>query len=171
VLTGGRFVAGFGSIVVLAALGAAAEPALGTPDSALTRLFTPISAPRGRYVVYRSERPVADIARGLRALDLTPAPGAWEPNRPEGHDAFGQEGSYDRSRLARLFRGQRVTLIRGSLVKDDRRVAYTLISPFPDASLRHIEPGTMIIEFNVPPLAHEGTEVSGHSGHQATSSR
>jgi hypothetical protein len=135
-----------GSVVV-------AEPFLGTPDSALTRLFTPLSAPPGRYVVYRSARAIADIARDLKALDPRPAPGAWAAARPEAHDAFGQEGSYDRSRLARLFRGQRVTLVRGSLVKGGTRVAYTLISPYPDASLSSIASGTMVIEFNVPPLS------------------
>jgi hypothetical protein len=140
----------FGAIVLGAALVSANEPALGTPDAALTRLFTPVGAPPGRYVVYRSDRLIADLARDLKARDPSPAPGAWEPTRPEAHDAFGQEGAYDRSRLARLFRGQRVTLIRGSLRRGDDRVAYTLISPYPDASLRTIVNGTLIIEFNIP---------------------
>ena len=111
-----------------------------------------MSAPPGRYVVYRSDRPLADLVSELKALDPSPSPGAWVPNRPEAHDAFGQEGSYDRPRLARLFRGQRVTLVRGSVVRGGHRVAYTLISPFPDASLRRIETGTMVVEFTVPPL-------------------
>ncbi len=88
----------------------------------------------------------------LRALDPAPAPGAWEPTRPEAHVAFGQEGSYDRARLARLFNGTRVTVVRGSFVRDGRRLAYTLVSPFPDATLSRIAEGTMVIEFRVPPL-------------------
>jgi hypothetical protein len=139
-------------LILMMAHPGSAQPALGQADAELTRLFTPVSAPPGRYVVYRSERPIAELARELKALDPAPAPGAWEPSRPEAHDAFGQEGSYDRSRLARLFRGQRVTLIRGSLVREGHRTAYTLISPYPDATLSTIVGGTLVIEFNVPPL-------------------
>jgi hypothetical protein len=127
------------------------QPNLGVPDAALTRLFTPIAAPPGEYVVYRSDRPVAAIAAELKALDPEPAPGAWEPLRPEAHDAFGQEGPYDRSRLARLFRGRRVTLIRGSLAEGPLRVAYTLLSPYPAPSLDAIVPGTMVIRYEIRP--------------------
>ena len=120
------------------------------PDEALTRLFTPISAPAGRYVVYRSDRPIAEITSQLKALDQGPAPGAWEPIQPEAHDAFGQEGPYDRSRLARLFRGRRVTLVRGSVKEAGQRVAYTLVSPYPSPALDAIIEGTMVIRFLVP---------------------
>lgn len=127
------------------------QPVLGVPDPALTRLFTPIAAPAGEYVVYRSDRPVDAIAAELKALDPDPAPGAWQPLRPEAHDAFGQDGPYDRARLARLFRGTRVTLIRGSLTEGPRRVAYTLISPYPAPSLDTIVAGTMVIRYEIRP--------------------
>ena len=127
------------------------QPVLGVPDPALTRLFTPIAAPAGEYVVHRSDRPIDAIAAELKALDPDPAPGAWQPLRPEAHDAFGQEGPYDRSRLARLFRGQRVTLIRGSLKEGPLRVAYTLISPYPAPSLETIVTGTMVIRHEIRP--------------------
>ena len=39
---------------------------------------------------------------------------------------------------------------RGSLVRDSRRLAYTLISPYPDATLTRLEPGTLVIVFHVP---------------------
>jgi hypothetical protein len=102
--------------------------------------------------VYRSPSPIEPLAAGLRALDPAPAPGAWEPARPEANTAFGQEGLYDRARLARLFNGKRVTVVRGSLTREGGRVAYTLVSPYPDASLSTIVEGTMTIEFRVPPL-------------------
>jgi hypothetical protein len=139
-------------VLVAVALVVAGEspPALGAADRALTRLFTPAGAPPGRYVVYRSDRPIAAVAAELKGLDLDGAPGEWEPLRPEAHDAFGQEGPYDRSRLARLFRGRRVTLIRGSLKEDGQRVAYTLISPYPAPTLDDIIDGTMLIRFIVP---------------------
>ncbi len=129
-------------------------PSLGAPDQALTRLFTPMAAPAGQYVVYRSDRPIAALTAELKALDPDPAPGAWEALRPEAHDAFGQEGPYDRSKLARLFRGKRVTLVRGSLVEGDLRVGYTLISPFPSPRLDAIVEGTMVIRYEIrPPVA------------------
>ncbi len=124
---------------------AVALPDLGQPDPALTRLFTPLSTPPGTYVVYRSDRPVGEIAAALRALDPAPAPGAWQPTRPEAHEAFGQAGLYDRFRLAQLFGGRRLTVVRGSLHVDGRLRAYTLISPFPDPTLSRIEHGTMVI--------------------------
>lgn len=137
---------------LVASVAAAPSVPLGTPDPALTRLFTPGSAPPGTYVIYRSGEEIGTLAARLRALDTAPARGAWEPARPEAPAAFGQEGPYDRDRLARLFNGKRVTLVRGSLVHQGHRVAYTLVSPYPDATLSRITEGTMVIEFQVPPL-------------------
>ncbi len=123
---------------------------LGEPDPALTRLFTPQAVPAGTYLVYRSPRKIEDLTSLLRAMDPRPAPGAWQPTRPEAHGAFGEEGNFDRARLARLFNGKRVTVVRGSLVRDGRRVAFTLVSPYPDPSLSAILDGTMVIEFRDP---------------------
>ncbi len=123
---------------------------VGTPDPALTRLFTPRSVPVGTYVVYRSRETIEVLTARLRALDPAPSAGAWEPSRPEAHNAFGQDGVFDRSRLARLFTGMRVTVVRGSLIRDGRRVAYLLVSPHPDPTLSAIETGTMVVEFAVP---------------------
>ena len=134
------------ALVVMAAL------PVGTLDKALTRLFTPRAVPAGTYAVYTSSEGIAPLAARLRELDPSPAPGAWTPTRPEAHGAFGQEGVYDRARLARLFNGKRVTVVRGSLLRDGQRLAYTLVSPYPDATLSRIVEGTMVIEFRVPPL-------------------
>ena len=125
---------------------------VGMPDTALTRLFTPLAVPPGTYVVYSSAETIETLTARLRALDPSPAPGAWEATRPEAHGAFGQEGLYDRGRLARLFNGKRVTVVRGSLTGEGRRLAYTLVSPYPDATLSRIVEGTMVIEFRVPSL-------------------
>jgi len=122
---------------------------VGTPDPALTRLFTPRSVPVGTYVVYRSRETIETLTARLKALDAAPSPGAWEPSKPEAHNAFGQDGVYDRLRLARLFTGQRVTVVRGSLARDGGRVAYMLVSPYPDPTLSTIEVGTMVVEFSV----------------------
>ncbi len=138
--------------VVHLLMAVAGAVSLGTPDPALTRLFTPLAVPPGTYVVYTSTETIETLTSRLRSLDPSPAPGAWKPSRPEANVAFGQEGRYDRARLARLFNGARVSVVRGSLVKDGRRVAYTLVSPFPDPTLARILGGTMVIEFRVPPL-------------------
>ena len=137
---------------LMASSAAAAGVSLGTPDLALTRLFTPLSVPPGTYLVFRSSETVETLTARLRALDPAPAKGAWEPSRPEANGAFGQEGLYDRARLARLFNGKRVSVVRGSLVQNGQRFAYTLVSPYPDPTLSHIVDGTMVIEFRVPPL-------------------
>jgi hypothetical protein len=139
-------VAGWVTVVLLA--GPPVD--LGRPDAALTRLFTPPSAPPGTCVVYRSSEPFEVVVARLRALDPAPAPGAWEVTRPEAGGAFGQEGPYDRSRLARLFNGRRVALARGSLVVDGQRLAYTVIAPHPDATLSSVVDGTLVIEVRVP---------------------
>ena len=139
-------------LVVFLLMATAPAVPLGTPDPALTRLFTPLAVPPGTYVVHSRTETIETLTERLRALDPAPAPGAWKPSRPEANVAFGQEGSYDRARLARLFNGMRVTVVRGSLLQDGQRVAYTLVSPFPDAALSRIVEATMVIEFQVPPL-------------------
>lgn len=122
----------------------------GTPDAALGRLFTPQTVPAGTYAVYRSPARIEVLTEALRRQDVSPSPGAWEPTRPEAHAAFGEEGNFNRARLARLFNGRRVTVVRGSLVRDSRRIAYTLVSPYPDPTLSTIVDGTMVIEFQLP---------------------
>jgi hypothetical protein len=37
-------------------------------------------------------------------------------------------------------------------MREGRRLAYTLVSPYPDATLSRIVEGTMVIEFRVPSL-------------------
>ena len=123
---------------------------LGTLDPALTRLFTPRAVPAGTYEVYRSSRTLAEIAESLRSQDRTRAPGAWKATRQEVPDAFGSASLHDRFRLAELFTGLRPLVARGSLVREGRREAYTLISPYPDPTLSTLEGGTMIIVFHVP---------------------
>ena len=131
---------------------AATTPPTWKQDAALTRLFTPLAVPAGTYTVYTTPEAIENLTEQLKARDRSPSPGAWEPFRPEAHGAFGHEGSYDRARLARLFNGKRVTVVRGSVVDSGQRLAYTLVSPHPDATLSRIVEATMIIEFRVPVL-------------------
>ena len=140
-------------LAMLAAVQPVGAPALGTPDAALTRLFTPMSPviPAGTYAVYRSPLALPELAAALRALDPHPAAGAWQVQRPEPLEAFEPYGTHDRSKLARLFNGRRVSLARGSLLLDGQRVAFVLTAPYPDETLTAVvERGTMVIVFRVP---------------------
>ena len=62
-------------------------------------------------------------------------------------DAFGTSGTYDRSALARLYGGTRVQVARGWNRAGDRFESITRLSPYPDASLTHLLPGTLEIRF------------------------
>ena len=129
---------------------AAGPPSLGQADEALTRRFTPGSVAHGTYVVYQSERPVSDLAAELKAQDPAPSQGAWKPERQYALEAFDGASRADRFRIAELYVGLHPFVARGSLVRDGRRLAYTLISPYPDATLSRLKPGTLTIVFHIP---------------------
>ena len=122
---------------------------LGQPRAELARIFTPLTAPADAYAVTTTSRQIADLAAALKACDPAPVEGAWQVTRLEAHDAFGQAGIYDRLRLAQLFGGRRLDVVRGSLARDGARDGYTLISPYPDASLTAVNPGTLVIVLHV----------------------
>jgi len=123
---------------------------LGQSRVELARIFTPLTAPPGAYTVTTTDRAIAELATALRACDSAPVEGAWQVTRMEAHEAFGQAGIYDRLRLAQLFGGTRLHVVRGSLPHDGVRDGYTLISPYPDASLTAVNPGTLVIVVHVP---------------------
>jgi hypothetical protein len=125
---------------------------LGVHDPRLTRLFTPPAAPPGIYQVFRSPRPIADLAAAFRALDPAPVAGAWRVAPLGPADAFGTTGAYDAPMLARLYVGALPRVARGSLRTAEGLVAYTLIAPWPDADLKALQPGTMVIVFHVTAL-------------------
>ncbi len=122
---------------------------LGQPRAELARIFTPLTAPPGTYTVTTTNRAIADLAAALKGCDAAPAEGAWQATRMEAHEAFGQAGIYDHLRLAQLFGGTRLNVVRGSLARDGARDGYTLISPYPDASLTAVNPGTLVIVLHV----------------------
>jgi hypothetical protein len=123
---------------------------LGVADPALARRFTPASVAPGTYVVYRSARSLDDLAAELSARDPDPSPGAWKPARQEALEALDGAGRADRFRIAELYVGIHPLVARGSLVRDGHREAYTLVSPYPDAALTQLEPGTLVIVFHIP---------------------
>ena len=102
-------------------------------DPALTALFTPRQPLMGHYGVCTTREPLAeDQGEALEALD-----------------AFGTAGAYKRSALARLYGGRRVRVDRRWTASGGRFESVTRLSPYPDASLTRLWPGTMEIRFTI----------------------
>jgi len=127
----------------------------GTPAPSLARLFTPRQAPDGAYTVTvlteGIEGALANVKRVLApdAVAGNP-PGSWQVQSLDPLEAFGTAGTYDRSKVARLYAGRRVSVVRGPVERNGRvRAAVTLISPHPDATLSRLEKGTLVIVIRV----------------------
>ena len=112
-------------------------------DPALAALFTPLRPGLGRYEVCTTTDSLEDVATGVGA----PHSGPSEMLDPL--DAFGAAGRYDRSALARLYAGKRVRVARGWIEHGDRFESVTLLSPYPNAALNRLVPGTMIIRWTL----------------------
>ena len=107
---------------------------LASCDPALARLFTPPHPHLGRYEACASSEPIRPVNGGpIEAL--------------EALDAFGAAGTYDRPALSRLYRGTRVQVARGWTREGNRFESITRLSPYPDASLTHLLPGTLEVRF------------------------
>jgi hypothetical protein len=105
-------------------------------DPALVALFTPPHPHMGRYEVCTSAGAIQAVNGGpIEAL--------------EALDAFGTAGRYDRPALAHLYGGTRVQVARGWTRTGDRFESITRLSPYPDASLTHLLPGTMEIRWTL----------------------
>ena len=118
-------------------------------------LFTP---PRHRdaYAAYVSSEPLEDaiksaLAGVLAAAPAMSAPGRWQPQRVAATEAFGTGGPYDRWQLVRLYGARGPRVARGAILRDGRTVeSWTLVSPYPDATLRRLEPGTLLQVLRLP---------------------
>jgi hypothetical protein len=115
------------------------------------RLFGPRRRHTGDYRAYVFP---LDLDTLLRRLQPDPSllhpPGAWTPAALLPSDAFGQTGSYERSKVARLYGARRVMVARGPAGAAGRPVqAWTLISPYPDTNLERLETGTLLIVLNL----------------------
>ena len=109
---------------------------LATCDPALRPLFTPPHPRLGRYEVCVSSEP-------LQAVNGGPIEGL------EALDAFGAAGTYDRPALSRLYGGTRVRVARGWIRAAGRFESITRLSPYPDAALARLMPGTMEIRWTL----------------------
>jgi hypothetical protein len=111
--------------------------ALVACDPALTVLFTPRHPQLGRYDVCTTAQPIESAA-----------PAGSDIEAIEALDAFGSAGEYDRSKLARLYGGTRARVAHRWTQEGDAFESVTFISPYPDATLTHLLPGTMLIRWS-----------------------
>jgi len=124
-------------------------------DPVLTALFTPPNPHVGRYQVCTTDRRIEEIAEA-----------GWTIESLDAQDAFGRAGPYDRGALARLYGGRRPRVARGWRQQDGRFESVTLISPYPDASLSHLNSGTMMIVFSVALTVHGNRDIALHDVHR-----
>ena len=109
---------------------------LASCDPRLVALFTPPQPRLGRYEVCASDAPLQGVNGGrIEAL--------------EALDAFGTAGTYDRPALSRLYGGTRVLVARGWTRTGNRFESITRVSPYPDASLTRLLPGTLEIRWTL----------------------
>ena len=66
------------------------------------------------------------------------------------YDAFGLSGSYNRWKVAGLYRSRRASVSRGPRMHAGQMESWTLIAPYPDPTLQRLEPGTLIIVLGIP---------------------
>lgn len=111
-------------------------------DPALAALFTPRHAQLGSYEVCTTADPIEAVIAGGGLMRPETSIDALE-----SLEAFGGAGSYDRPLLARLYGGSRVRVARGWTESAGHFESVTLLSPYPDASLTRLNPGTMVIRW------------------------
>ena len=146
----GRIVIAVFLLLTVAAARQAEGPWREAPE--FRRLFVP-AGPRGdAYRTYVSEMDLDAVLKQLQDdVSLLRPPGAWEPLALLPLDAFGQSGPYSRWAVLRLYGAQRARVARGPRARDGRvEESWTLISPYPDATLQRLEQGTLLIVLRLP---------------------
>ena len=112
-------------------------------------------APRVHRDAYRAYVLAAGLDAALRLVAHDPgalqAPGSWAPHPQLPADAFGQGGTYDHQKIARLYGSRRASVARGPHGHDDVvDEMWTLISPYPTPGLERLETGTLLIVLRIP---------------------
>jgi hypothetical protein len=119
---------------------------------ALAALFTPSRPVVGHYEVCTVEEPIDAVVKDVRGTGAPGGDDATHYGAVEDADwltAFGSAGTYDRAHVARLYGGRGVRLARGWRKDGNRFESVTLISPYPDAALTRLNPGTLVIRFSI----------------------
>ncbi len=139
-------------VVALAAVNAGAAGVTWQADPALAAQFLPHGPMRAAFELAIADASLADcVAQERAASPPEPQPGPfrrrpWAIERVAPTDAFGSIGGYDRVALVKLFGARRVQVARGPKVVEGRAVgSVTLLSPYPDATMNRLVPGTLRI--------------------------
>jgi hypothetical protein len=116
--------------------------------------YVDLFAPAAHKAAYRAYVAPSDLEATLAQVRADPGvlqpPGAWAPQAQIPYDAFGLSGSYNRWKVAGLYRSRRARVARGPRVDQGRMESWTLIAPYPDVHLQRLEPGTLILVLHVP---------------------
>jgi hypothetical protein len=113
-------------------------------------LFAP-RAHQSEYRAFVSNSALDDVLLRIGAAQPGP-PGAWRPESVPPLDAFGSSGRYNRFYLVRLYLGNRPRMAHGPWAAAEGLEFWTLVSPYPNAALDAVEPGTLLLAMRVPPL-------------------
>jgi hypothetical protein len=92
----------------------------------------------------------ATLQQIVRDPGVLNPPGAWAIQAQIPYDAFGLSGSYNRWKVAGLYRSRRALVAHGPRLDQGQMESWTLITPYPDASLERLEPGTLILALRIP---------------------
>ena len=111
------------------------------PD--LAALFTPPKPLVGRYEACVAAEPIEKVIESATDVHY----GTIAETDPL--EAFGTAGRYDRAAVARLYAATRARVARGWKQQGNRFESITLVSPYPDAMLTRLNPGTLIIRFTI----------------------
>ena len=117
--------------------------------------FLTVFAPRlhrDAYAAWISSLPLERVLQRLEsAPELLHPPGSWQAMPSLPADAFGNTGTYDKSRLARLYGSMRVTVARGPVAPTGSPAQmWSLFSPYPNPRLDRLETGTLLIVVTLP---------------------
>ena len=115
-------------------------------NPALAALFAPAHPAEGRYEVCEQSEAIDAVATELsspQGLRYTIS----HVELADPLDALGAAGDYDRSRVARLYGGSRPKVARGWRQDGVHFESVTLVSPYPDAALDRLLPGTLVIRW------------------------
>ena len=112
--------------------------------------FLPVFTPqrhRDAYTTWVAPLPIDDVLRRLEPVpQLLHPPESWRATPTLPVDAFGDSGTYDKSRLTRLYGATRVMVARGPVAPLSAPAeTWTLLSPYPSPALDHLERGTLLI--------------------------
>lgn len=116
--------------------------------------YVDLLAPAAHKAAYRAYVAPSDLDETLVQVRADPGalqpPGAWAPQSQIPYDAFGLSGSYNRWKVAGLYRSRRARVARGPRVDQGQMESWTLIAPYPDVHLQRFEPGTLILVLRIP---------------------